>query len=97
MQAIAISNILIHSTVLNMVKKYGGVIENYMENNCGIELFPLNFERLKSIQESESIPPILVYSVGKFYSVVDGRHRLASAILAGDKYISAKVIENIYV
>lgn len=41
----------------------------------------------------ETLPPIEVYQVGKFYYVIDGHHRVSVALTQQQMYIDAQVIE----
>ena len=51
------------------------------------------WERVKSLMDTQPMPPIEVYQVGEAYFVADGNHRVSVAIQKGEKMIVASVCE----
>ena len=56
---------------------------------------PLNKERLESIRNAtDPVPPVKLIKSFSGYSIIDGRHRVVSAILSGNDYIDALVCDS---
>jgi hypothetical protein len=51
------------------------------------------WERVKSLMDTQHMPPIEVYQVGDAYFVSDGNHRVSVALQKGEKKIEAYVCE----
>ena len=72
----------IDERVAEMVEEYGRQVPmNYHLYDCGT--FPLNKERLERLLElnTEDLPPIYVKKTSGYHKVLNGRHRIATAIL----------------
>lgn len=86
----------IDENILYMVKKQGyDFPEELEENLMSFGTFPLQQERLKSLQTSshhQQLPAISVMLEGLMYRVLDGRHRITNCILQGKKEIECLIV-----
>lgn len=69
--------------------------EIYEENIRNYNTFPLSKDRLESIltvYDDNILPPIKLKKVNLMYEIIDGRHRLASAIIKNQPTITAEIM-----
>lgn len=104
---VPINKIILDRSIINTIKQYGGTVPkgirfsrdvtaplNRMEplkDNTGIVLIPSPYYAIK---EGKALPPIILRPFGKtgYYTIVEGRHRVASSVLKGYKYIPAILV-----
>lgn len=68
--------------------------EIYEQNVMDCATLPLTSERLESILlASETLPPIRLKKINLMYRIIDGRHRIASAIMKNMSCIDAELID----
>jgi hypothetical protein len=84
---INIKNIILSYHIIDMVRKYKGDFsaDGYTIVDNGT--FPLNRERLhrilEGIRNGDDIPPVKLKKTYGNHEVLDGRHRIAGALILG--------------
>jgi hypothetical protein len=88
-----ISSLIIDERIADIVEKNHGSIKKYEKSFQYMETFPLSQERLNLCMKiREPLAPISVSKSGSKYIVLNGRHRIACAILKGQSTILASVV-----
>lgn len=104
-ELVPIKNIIIDSSIVNAVKKYGGKITKGMKIDPKYTA-PLN--RMEPIISSKGeilissvlsaikdypLPPVILKPYGKtgYYLILDGRHRVAASIISNFEYVPAYI------
>lgn len=91
---ISLNDIDMEDHIANMVEKNGGDMSPYRKNVYAAVSFSLDQDRLDSCMnglKGNGVPPISVARLlGGRYEVMNGRHRIAAAILLGRTTIEAK-------
>ena len=93
--SIKISDIWIDYNIYKEVKNRGIVWpEIYEENVIDCATLPLTSDRLDSIYETtHTLPPVRLKKINLMYRIIDGRHRIANAIMKNMSYIEAEILE----
>lgn len=92
---ISLSKIILDKNIEKIVLQYGGNMAKYGHLVRDLGLFGLSEERLDSvlcgIRDKVILPPIDVTEKDGYYYIQNGRHRVASCIIAGMTEIEAKL------
>jgi hypothetical protein len=93
--SIKISDIWIDYNIYKEVKRRGlDWPEIYEQNVMDCSTLPLTSDRLDSILiTSDTLPPIRLKKINLMYRIIDGRHRIASAIIKNISSIEAEILE----
>ena len=80
-----------------MVDYMGDNIQNIsvsdLHNKLKSQLDKVTKEKTRIMKADLNYPIILIKRNGKFEYVLDGNHRLQKAIMTGEEYIKAKVLD----
>jgi hypothetical protein len=94
---IKISDIWIDYNIYNEVKRRGLVWpEIYEENVMDCATLPLTSDRLDRITDNTTttLPPVRLKKINSMYRIIDGRHRIANAIIKNISSIEAEIDNN---
>ena len=84
-------------TVGNVLDYIGDNVRNIsvsdLQNKLRAQLDKVTKDEKRIMKADLQYPIILVQKDGEFSYVLDGNHRLAKAILTGEEYIKAKVLD----
>ena len=84
-------------TIGDVVDYMGDNIQNIsvsdLRNKLKSQLDKVEKEKTRIMNADLSYPIILIKRKGKFEYILDGNHRLQKAIMTGEKYIKAKVLD----
>ena len=84
---VPIELIAISKPIINAVKINNGVIKNGTKIDSQAPTFGKP-ERLDSFNFLEDVlPPVKLRNIGKYYVIIDGRHRVALSIIYNMKYV----------
>jgi hypothetical protein len=90
---IPIVDITLSHHIIDMVRRYRKDIDAEKYRVVDNGTFPLNTERLHSIMDGitgkQNIPPVKLKRTVWGYEVIDGRHRIATALIQGTPVITS--------
>ena len=97
-----LNNILLQKKIIDAIKKYGGgkLLKNrgFKVDPTEDPIAPLNRlnEMLKLFEHGTKLPPVEVniryINNVPFYSIVNGRHRFAAAVLNGHTHLPIQIV-----
>ena len=95
---VKLEDLVIDEWVADILESYGTTVGKYHNNLMAFDTFPLSEDRLDDVLvanlQHKALPPIRVRKLHSKYIVLDGRHRIAAAILLEIPIIKAFPIEN---
>lgn len=104
---VPIKKIIIDKSIIEAVKKYGGEVPkgilvdkkfssplNRMEEIKDYKGGVIISSPYKAVLNGIPLPPVILKPYGKtgFYTIFEGRHRIASSIIRGYQYVPADII-----